>query len=41
MQNQRDMEIEKKNVRRLDLLAFVESLDVEIVISPIESPHLH
>ncbi len=41
MQNQCDMEIENKNVRRLDLLAYVKSLDVEIVISPVESPHLH
>jgi len=41
MQNQHDKEIENKNVRRLDLLANFESLDVEIVISPIESLRLH
>jgi hypothetical protein len=40
MQNQRDTKIENKNVQRLDLLAYFESLDVEIV-SPVESHHLH
>ncbi len=40
MQNQRDTKIENKNVRRLNLLAYLESLDVEIV-NPVESPRLH
>jgi hypothetical protein len=40
MQNQRDTKIENKNVQRLDLLAYLKSLDVEIV-SLVESPCLH
>jgi hypothetical protein len=41
MQNQHDMEIEKKNVRRLDLLTYFKSLDVETIIGLVESPRLH
>jgi hypothetical protein len=40
MQNHCDTEIENKNVQRLDLLAYFESLDVEIV-SLVESHRPH
>jgi len=41
MQNQRDTKIENKFFWRLDLLAYLESLDVEIVIGFVESPCFH
>jgi hypothetical protein len=41
MQNQRDTEIEDKNLRRLYLWTYFESLEVEIIIGHVESPRLH